>query len=389
MAESIALGLRLGTTAEHANFAGIEGEITINETEKRAVVHDGTTKGGFPMARLDETGYALAKSSDGTKLQLKNKAGTVLSETDAPAGGGGSGVYVGNDAPTDASTDVWIDLDEPASGVVTSVNGKSGDVTVTSVSGNAGTATKLATSRTITLGGDVSGSASFDGSKDITLNVTVNGGVGGGDYTLPAATSSTLGGVTIGSNITVSNGKISLSSSNVTSALGFTPLSTTGTAAKATADASGNTITSTYAKLASPNFTGTPKAPTATAGTNTTQIATTAFVQTAVSSAGGGIPKSGNRGSLAGYETIGNSTVFGSAYEPGDTNQTTSSITVYDGNSGTSWTKIVRLTSSSPSVSFVGSKWTWKDGTAPTLSTGGILVLCWCGDGGIANFIAP
>lgn len=34
-----------------------------------------------------------------------------------------------------------------------------------------------------------------------------------------------------------------------------------------------------YAKLASPTFTGTPAAPTAAVGTNTTQIATTAFVQ--------------------------------------------------------------------------------------------------------------
>lgn len=39
------------------------------------------------------------------------------------------------------------------------------------------------------------------------------------------------------------------------------------------------------ANLASPTFTGTPAAPTAAAGTNTTQIATTAFVQTAVSKA--------------------------------------------------------------------------------------------------------
>jgi hypothetical protein len=38
----------------------------------------------------------------------------------------------------------------------------------------------------------------------------------------------------------------------------------------------------TYAPIASPTFTGTPKAPTAAAGTNTTQIATTAFVKTAV-----------------------------------------------------------------------------------------------------------
>jgi len=37
-----------------------------------------------------------------------------------------------------------------------------------------------------------------------------------------------------------------------------------------------------YATLASPTLTGTPAAPTATAGTNTTQIATTAFVSTAV-----------------------------------------------------------------------------------------------------------
>lgn len=43
------------------------------------------------------------------------------------------------------------------------------------------------------------------------------------------------------------------------------------------------------ANLASPTFTGTPKAPTATAGTNTTQIATTAFVKTAIDNAVAGI----------------------------------------------------------------------------------------------------
>ena len=42
-------------------------------------------------------------------------------------------------------------------------------------------------------------------------------------YDLPKATDKTLGGVTVGSNISVSDGKISLSKSNVTSALGYTP----------------------------------------------------------------------------------------------------------------------------------------------------------------------
>lgn len=45
-------------------------------------------------------------------------------------------------------------------------------------------------------------------------------------YTLPNATSSTLGGVRVGSNISVSNGTISVTKSNVTSALGYTPATT-------------------------------------------------------------------------------------------------------------------------------------------------------------------
>ena len=47
---------------------------------------------------------------------------------------------------------------------------------------------------------------------------------GGGTYTLPTASSSTLGGVKTGSNITNTSGTISLTAGNVTSALGFTPV---------------------------------------------------------------------------------------------------------------------------------------------------------------------
>jgi microcystin-dependent protein len=43
---------------------------------------------------------------------------------------------------------------------------------------------------------------------------------------------------------------------------------------------SGSIVLATSPSMASPTFTGTPIAPTATVGTNTTQIATTAFVQT-------------------------------------------------------------------------------------------------------------
>ncbi len=44
----------------------------------------------------------------------------------------------------------------------------------TTVSGNAGTATKLQTARTIALGGILSGSASFDGSGNVTITAAAN-----------------------------------------------------------------------------------------------------------------------------------------------------------------------------------------------------------------------
>ena len=41
---------RRGSTAEHASFTGAPGEITVDTTKKTAVVHDGTTTGGTPLA---------------------------------------------------------------------------------------------------------------------------------------------------------------------------------------------------------------------------------------------------------------------------------------------------------------------------------------------------
>lgn len=48
-----ALKLRRGTTAQHASFTGVEAELTVDTTKDTGVVHDGTTVGGFPLARED------------------------------------------------------------------------------------------------------------------------------------------------------------------------------------------------------------------------------------------------------------------------------------------------------------------------------------------------
>lgn len=65
---------------------------------------------------------------------------------------------------------------------------------------------------------------------------------GANKYTLPTASSSTLGGVKIGANITNSLGTISITKANVTAALGYTPPTTNTTYSNmtgATSDAAG------------------------------------------------------------------------------------------------------------------------------------------------------
>jgi len=47
------LKLRRGSTTQHASFTGAEGEVTIDTTKDTAVVHDGAQAGGRPLARED------------------------------------------------------------------------------------------------------------------------------------------------------------------------------------------------------------------------------------------------------------------------------------------------------------------------------------------------
>ena len=44
---------RRGTNTEHASFTGLEGELSVNTTNESVHVHDGSTAGGFELARAD------------------------------------------------------------------------------------------------------------------------------------------------------------------------------------------------------------------------------------------------------------------------------------------------------------------------------------------------
>lgn len=68
---SNAIQRRRGTTAEHAGFTGLAGELTVDTTKNTVVVHNGSTAGGFPLAKeadllalQDAYGIAYNQSTD-------------------------------------------------------------------------------------------------------------------------------------------------------------------------------------------------------------------------------------------------------------------------------------------------------------------------------------
>jgi hypothetical protein len=107
---------RRGTAAEHAAFTGAAGEITVDTTNNRAVVHDGATAGGHAAAKYAEVvltaslaaGMAAWFASP-TSVNLKT---AITDET-------GSGALVFATSPTL----VTPLLGTPTSGVLTNCTG--------------------------------------------------------------------------------------------------------------------------------------------------------------------------------------------------------------------------------------------------------------------------
>lgn len=108
----------------------------------------------------------------------------------------------------------------------------------------------------------------LDSTGTLYLITKMKGLITASEYTLPAATESVIGGVKIQSAVAA-----------------VTDACPTGTAVKVAID---NAV-GTKADLASPVLTGTPTAPTATAGATTQQIANTEFVTGAIATAIAGV----------------------------------------------------------------------------------------------------
>ena len=68
-----AIQFRRGTTTQHSSFTGLLGEVTVDTDKKTLVVHDGSTTGGFPLAREG----AASTASTGTFTSNVSIGGTL------------------------------------------------------------------------------------------------------------------------------------------------------------------------------------------------------------------------------------------------------------------------------------------------------------------------
>lgn len=95
------------------------------------------------------------------------------------------------------------------------------------------------------------------------------------------------------------------------------------------------------------------------------------------------IPKSGNRGTLAGYSTSVTGTTVNAT--SGDSLYASTNVTVANGATGQTWTKVVKL---SAGIVTLGTNWSWVGGEAPELKYPCLLVCHWNQDKGIAGIVA-
>lgn len=358
------IGNRGCTNTTLAKFKGKPRQVLVNiEDAYRLVVMDGSTLGGkFKAASLDELN------------SVKNTANSALTKTLA------DGYYP---AKTDKAT----------------------------TAGTADMANALTTARSIGITGAVTGAGvSFNGTANININTTAVDGTKVSTFT--AATASTAG--TVGAVPAPSagaqakflrgDGTWQVPTSTDTKVV-QTQSSTAGEYALLAKDNTGE-ITTTSGSVFSVGVTVNPSTKTITATTfkgslhgNATSATKATNATKASQDASGNdipttyatkaevnnrIPKSGHRGTPAGYST---STAADTNVRAtvADSMYSSRNVTVDNGETGQTWTKVVKLSAGTVTL---GTNWTWVNGEAPELKYPCLLVCHWNQDKGIAGIVA-
>lgn len=179
-------------------------------------IRDLKERGGQRLSTLSiKKGTALTT----TKVPIKD--GQLLFETDTQK------IWLDNGTVRlqmgGADTIAWNNITSKPSyydaKAIKSITRSGTTFTYTCLDGTTGTFTQQDNNTTYS-----NATTSASGLMTAAMVTKLNGiATGANAYTLPAATSSVLGGVKVGSNITVSSGTISLTKANVIAALGYTP----------------------------------------------------------------------------------------------------------------------------------------------------------------------
>jgi len=306
---STAIKRRRGTSVQHLTFAGLEGEITINTDKETAIVHNGATNGGFTLLREDMANYDGTlinnlrsqaiddNATNGTAQLIIADAGILV----GAATGGTQGVdslnaadlYINGSQVPGKSNDETITGDWTFTGTVTNVDTVDlnvADNVILINSGEVGAGVTLGSAGLrVDRGSSTDASLIFDEADD-----TWKIGILGSEVAIASGGSLSIDDTSLVITDTGSDGTITFTNDGAVSGVidnvgdwDFQNgnLTTTGTLDAADFFDNGTNINTIYATLASPALTGTPSAPTAAGGTNTTQVATTAFVLGEVGSA--------------------------------------------------------------------------------------------------------
>jgi hypothetical protein len=134
------LQLRRGTTVQHSSFTGALGEVTVDTTKDTIVVHDGSTAGGFALAKeSDISGFiTLSDISGGTGLDYNSSTGvfdidsTVATKTYVDTAVAGKD---NTDEITEGSTNLYFTNARARSAISVTDSGGDGSLAYNSTTG--------------------------------------------------------------------------------------------------------------------------------------------------------------------------------------------------------------------------------------------------------------